>query len=525
MKKLSLSFIFILSSIIGTFAQSGTKLEAENANYVDCTVVSDSKYSGGKALQLTEGTAKITFDFTALEKGKYTIYTKGEGIGGEKEVSMTANSTKANFKLDNLAEVEVGTFFLAKGSNEIVITPSWTWFRIDYIRIEKSNSPIPFNISSSPVDPQASVCAKTLYSFLYNNFGKKTISGIMTGDMKSANGNVTQHDDVKAVYQASGKYPALVGFDFMNATGKDEATSYSKDYTNDVIELAKDTWQRGGIPAITWHWRDPSRSTGEFYSANCSVKISDAMKSDGSWNTSSTLYQNIIKDIDAIADHFLTLQNAGIACIFRPLHEASGGWFWWGRDKKAAHFIKLYHLVYDRMVNVKGVHNVIWVWNAGEYDQDWDPGEAYYDVVSADIYNPDFDYSSNYVTFDNLKKLTSGKKILALSENGPIPDIDKEFDEEAVWSWWMPWYQTWEGKFVDKTSKEEWTKCMSDERVVTLEDLSAGWDAYTSIKTTKVSNQHSDQAIYDLNGHRLSRIPSRGLYIQGGKIFISKHTK
>ena len=66
---------------------------------------------------------------------------------------------------------------------------------------------------------------------------------------------------------------------------------------------------------------------------------------------------------------------------------------------------------------------------------------------------------------------------------------------------------------------------MSDERVVTLEDLSAGWDAYTSIKTTKISNQHSDQAIYDLYGHQLSSIPSRGLYIQGGKIFISKHTK
>lgn len=69
MKKLSLSFIFILSSIIGIFAQSGTKLEAENANYVDCTVVSDSKYSGGKALQLTEGTAKITLPLPLRKRG------------------------------------------------------------------------------------------------------------------------------------------------------------------------------------------------------------------------------------------------------------------------------------------------------------------------------------------------------------------------------------------------------------------------------------------------------------------------
>ena len=77
-----------------------------------------------------------------------------------------------------------------------------------------------FDIADHPVDTQASDAAKTLYTFLYENFGKKTISGIMTGDMSSANGDVTQHADVQAVYKASGKYPALIGFDFMNATGK-----------------------------------------------------------------------------------------------------------------------------------------------------------------------------------------------------------------------------------------------------------------------------------------------------------------
>lgn len=523
MKKLSLSLILVLCSFIGTFAQSGTKLEAENAVYTNCTLVSDSKYSGGKALQLTETDAKITFTYSASEKGKYTIYVGYDGLYGEKKANLSVNGSTGTFQVKNeQSETAVGTYFMNQGNNTIVITPSWTWFRIDYIRIEKSNSSIQFNISSSPVDAQAAECAKKLYSFLYNNFGKKTISGIMTGDMTSANGNVTQHDDVKAVYQASGKNPALIGFDFMNATGKDEATSWSKSYTNDVIALAKDTWQRGGIPAFTWHWRDPSRNTGEFYTANCNMKISNALKTDGSWNTTSTLYQNIIKDIDAIADHFLTLQDAGVACIFRPLHEASGGWFWWGAEG-AVNFKKLYLLLFNEMVNVKGVHNVIWVWNAGENDQDWNPGEAYYDIVSADIYNADYDYSSNYVTFDNLKTLTGGKKILALSENGPIPDIDKEFDEEAVWSWWMPWYQTWEGKYVDKTSKEEWTKCMNDERVVTLEDMSAGWDAYTTIKMSMVEHRNS-QAIYNLQGQRLSSIPSKGLYIQGGKIILSKRT-
>ena len=342
---------------------------------------------------------------------------------------------------------------------------------------------------------------------------------MMTGDMGSANGNVTQHDDIKAVHQASGKYPALVGFDFMNATGKYESDYYNQSYTKSSVELAKDTYKRGGFPAFTWHWRDPSRNTNEFYTDKCSMKITNAMKSDGTWNTSSTLYQNIVKDIDAIADYFLELQNAGVACIFRPLHEASGGWFWWGREG-AEPFKKLYLLIYDEMVNVKGVHNVIWIWNAGEYDQDWNPGDSYYDVVSADVYNASYDYSSNYILFDKLKALTGGKKIIALSENGPIPDVDKEFDEEAVWSWWMPWYQTWGGNFVNNTSKEEWTKCMNDSRVVTLEDLSAGWEAYTGIQSPKVS-KHTNLAIYDLQGHRLSEIPRKGMYIRGGRILIN----
>ena len=34
-------------------------------------------------------------------------------------------------------------------------------------------------------------------------------------------------------------------------------------------------------------------------------------------------------------------------------------------------------------------------------DADWNPGETYYDIVSADIYNQPGDYSSNYATFYN----------------------------------------------------------------------------------------------------------------------------
>lgn len=117
--------------------------------------------------------------------------------------------------------------------------------------------------------------------------------------------------------------------------------------------------------------------------------------------------------------------------------------------------------------------------------------------------------------------LTAGKKIIALSENGPIPDIDKEFDEEAVWAWWMPWYQTWNGNFVNKTSAAEWKKCMSDSRVVTLDDRLGGWDTYTDISST-IAEEIEDDAIYDLQGRRLATPPTKGFYIRNRKVVVAK---
>ena len=55
------SFLFlILSACMSSYALADTKLEAESAVYTDCKLVEDSKYSGGKALELTAGTAKPT---------------------------------------------------------------------------------------------------------------------------------------------------------------------------------------------------------------------------------------------------------------------------------------------------------------------------------------------------------------------------------------------------------------------------------------------------------------------------------
>ena len=87
----------------------------------------------------------------------------------------------------------------------------------------------------------------------------------------------------------------------------------------------------------------------------------------------------------------------------------------------------------------------------------------------------------------------------------------------------MPWYQTWGGNFVDKTSKEEWSKCMSDDRVITLEDRSAGWGTYTAILSSAIlSTAPEKTSIYDLQGNRLSKAPAKGIFIKDGRMVFKK---
>ena len=112
--------------------------------------------------------------------------------------------------------------------------------------------------------------------------------------------------------------------------------------------------------------------------------------------------------------------------------------------------------------------------------------------------------------------------MFAVSENGSIPDISAMTAAKTTWAWWMPWYQTWNGGFVNKTSNEEWHKCMNDPRVVTLDDLEGGWEAYAARIPAITSSAAADHRIFDLQGRILTHKPSKGLYIQNGKKIMAK---
>lgn len=536
---MNISKIILSFGLAAAVSASAVQYEAETATLSGTAAIANGAgASGSSYVQMREGNITFT-NVQATAAGKYSvkIHYKADSKKINDIAVNGATSGSVDFAESSSWTDAEAIVTLKAGSNTVAIVKSWGWIDVDYIDITPYQS-ASFNISVEPVTANATESAKKLYSFLRENFGKKTISGIMTGDMSSytLGDDVRNHPDVKDIFTRSGKNPALVGVDFLFATGPKADESWYMQYTEKGISLAKDLWNRGGIPAFTWHWKDPSDQKDAFYikSAANGGEYTDFDFATGfipgttEWNTSSEAYKGIIADIDHIADYFLELQEAGVAGIFRPLHEAGGKWFWWSINS-GDQFAALYRLVYDRMVKVKGVRNMIWVYNPENSTvSSWDPGSEYYDIISIDIYNGDNDNSSNAGAFEKFKTASGAKKIIALTENGPIPDVNNMHADEAVWSWWMPWYGTWDGKWPGQTSNALWKSNMEDERIITLDKM-PGWGTYTPstnpgdnplrlTKSLEFNGSSQITGVYDLKGHymgaesAMSKLP-QGRYI------------
>ena len=476
------------------------RYEAEDAIPADdheIETLTDAKASGGKYVDM--GSGNLLFNVDMPKDGYYTLFInyKLPSDRTNKIQNLTLNGNSAgqiSFGLtDEFTVIKgAGKIKLSKGKNTIGIEKSWGWVQIDYIEITEFEA-TPWNISPTPVTPEPTESAQKLYGFLLENFGKRTISGVMTERPFENDGKYTPQDfttqtELSYINKASGKNVALVGFDFLHTTGKSSEEQWYQGYTHASLEMAKTVWKAGGIPAFNWHWKDPMKEVEAFYTQSSGntpyteFSITKAYDSEAKkWKTESDEYKAIVRDMEIVADSLLTLQKEGIALIWRPLHEASGAWFWWGTDG-AEPCVALYKLMFDTFVNKKGLHNLIWVWTTDEATDalDWYPGDEYVDIVGRDYYYypREANHASLISSFEKVKEMYGAKKIVTLSENGSVPYPDSMKADGANWSWFMPWYGDYAMEsWANDNNAESWKTVMNNEYTITLEDM-PGWDKY-----------------------------------------------
>ncbi|KAF4410111.1 glycosyl hydrolase [Streptomyces lycii] len=376
---------------------------------------------------------------------------------GQKTASLQVNGQGAGdvtfTPTDTFSTAAAGRVLLEEGENTVTVLNNWGWYEIDAISLSPSEPRPPHQVSGAPVDPDAGPEARELLSDLTGNYGKNILSGQQ--DMAS----------VQWLEDNVGASPAVAGLDMMDYS----PSRVERGTSSTEVENALAWDERGGITTFVWHWNAPSGLIDEpgkewwrgFYTDATTFDVAAAIA-----DKQSPEYELLLRDIDAIAQELSRLQDAGVPVLWRPLHEAEGGWFWWGA-KGPEPAKELWRIMYDRMVNHHGLHNLLWVWNS--VDPAWYPGDDVVDIVSADSYPQQGDHGPVSGTYEKLVQLVGDEKLVALTETGSIPDPELLRTYEADWSW----FTTWSGFSADEAYNplEFVERVYRDEGVITLDEL------------------------------------------------------
>lgn len=305
---------------------------------------------------------------------------------------------------------------------------------------------------TKPVSENAQTNEKTMevWNYLRSVYGKQVIT------CQQMMGNECYEDLV--FYNATNDLTAMKGYDFIFCTG----SYHSDDMIDEAIEWSKES---GGLCAFTWHWNVPKDIDNPeggyaFYTSEITNFSQVNAVTPGTKE-----YETVIHDIDLIATKIQRMESEGVTILFRPLHEASGAWFWWGlqgRDSATNEvFQKLWYMIYDRLENYHKLTNIIWVWNGQNPHTAIHPNA--FDIEGIDRYYDQEDISAEALStyyekcygelagYDKycaeLAGIESTGKMMALTECGYIPDPEGIKAANTMWLYYM----VWNGDFIYET--------------------------------------------------------------------------
>ena len=386
-------------------------------------------------------------------------------VDGMKVGDITTNSP-AEF-----GDTLLSYIYLDKGTHEITITPSWGYVDIDCLILTAAATPITedtYKVEPTLVNPNADENTKRLYKFLCDIYGKYSLAGQYADEGRAS----SEYEKITA---KTGKTFAVLGLDMGNySLGSKAHGAESK-----TVEYAYDWYKNaGGIVQLCWHWTTPEDNAvnagdqpwySSFYKEGSKLDLDKIMNGED-----DAAYQLLMDDIDNMANELARLRDAGVPVLWRPLHEAAGGWFWWGNCEPES-YKKLWNVMYDKMTNEHNLTNLIWVWNG--QDPAWYPGDETVDINGWDIYAGNHVDSSQSGRFDDMATNYGTKtKLIALTENGCVMDPDKVFNDNARWLFWGTWSDPFTMKLGvvindEYTTVELLTKAYNHERVLTLDEL------------------------------------------------------
>ena len=248
---------------------------------------------------------------------------------------------------------------------------------------------------TAPIDRKATTETRNLYA----NLQRLSAKGILFGHQDDlAYGVGWQYQlgrsDIKDVV---GDYPAVFGWDLgrleLDSTANLDRVPFDRQRV-----FAQQVYAQGGLNTYSWHLNNPLVPTQTSWDKQDSTirhLFADrrAMKRYQSWLKKVADYMKSLKGADGEA----------IPVIFRPFHEHTGSWFWWGKAHcSPAEYVRLWRYTVDYLRRKK-VHNLLYAYSTDRFSSREDyleryPGDDYVDIVGFDIYHrPAADTANHFI--------------------------------------------------------------------------------------------------------------------------------
>ncbi|WP_341226443.1 glycosyl hydrolase [uncultured Arcticibacterium sp.] len=188
--------------------------------------------------------------------------------------------------------------------------------------------------------------------------------------------------DVKSIV---GTHPGVIGIDFSGFTGRNPEL-----YKTKLRKTVQDTYNRGGIVTVAWHFYNPMGKGGFYWKGSDSLEVVSRLIPGGDGHEK---YKAILDDIAEWVNSCKGANGELIPMIFRPYHEFDGGWFWWGAPHCSVEDFKtLWKFTLSYLRDERNVHSFIWAFSPdNKFETEAEfleryPGDEWVDMVGMDNY-------------------------------------------------------------------------------------------------------------------------------------------
>lgn len=186
-----------------------------------------------------------------------------------------------------------------------------------------------------------------------------------------------------------GDYPGVCNWDlgWVESGGPVELDSVPFEM---IKRQAAENHKRGGINTFSWHIQNP-KTMGSAWDTTACVKeiITPGTALNDTMRVWIGRAAEMIKDITDV-------NGEKIAAVFRPWHEHTGDWFWWGSASCTPDEFKALYRMTREIFEEHGVDNLLWAYSPDRSKTEEEffrcyPGDDVIDIVGTDLYdfNPD----------------------------------------------------------------------------------------------------------------------------------------